>query len=99
VKDGSVLVSDVDVSCSEGNIASGIAKLANGKECVGRKLGDNVDLASIGREVGQVQVSNMCRVHDAAIGVADGEWVGIGTFVDNREINGSKVGSTACIGN
>jgi hypothetical protein len=99
VKNGLVLVSYVDVGGSEGNIASGITKLANGKECVGCKLGDNVDLASIGRKVGQVQVSNMCRVHDAAIGVADGEWVGIGTFVENREINGSEVCSTACIGN
>ena len=53
VHDGSVLVSDVDVGCIEGNIASGIAKLANGKEGVGCKLGDNVDLASIGWEVGQ----------------------------------------------
>lgn len=99
MQNGLVLVRDVDVGGSEGNVAAGITQLADGKEGVGRKVGDNVDLASIGWEEGQVQVSNVCRVHYAAIGVADGKRVGIGTFIDNREIDGAKMGCTAGIGN
>lgn len=98
VQNGLVLVSNLDVGCSEGNIAAGIAKLANGKEGVGCKVRDNVDLASVRWEVGQVQVSNMGGVHDAAIGVADGKGSGIGTLVNNREVNGAKMSSTSSIG-
>lgn len=37
--------------------------------------------------------------HEAAVGIADGNGIAGGTFVQDRSIDGAKIGSTASVGN
>jgi hypothetical protein len=46
-----------------------------------------------------IQLGGMCGIHDRAVGVVDGEWVGCRPFVDNRERSGAKMGGATSVGN
>ena len=94
-----MLVGDGDCICVEGDIASGVAKLPDGEECVGGQVRDDVDLASGKGEMGNIQLGGMCRIHDRAVGVVDGEWMGCWPFVDNGERSGAEMGSATGVGN
>jgi hypothetical protein len=66
---------------------------------VGGQVRDDVDLTSGSREMGNVQIGDMCGVHDASVGVVDGKWSGCEPFVDNRERCRAKMGCATGVGN
>jgi hypothetical protein len=94
-----VLVGDGDCICVGRDIASGVAQLSDGEECVGGQVRDDADLASSSREIGNVQIGDMCGVHDAAVVVVDGKRSGCEPFVDNRERCCAKMGCATSVGN
>jgi hypothetical protein len=74
--------------------------LSDGEEGVeGQVREDDVDLASYSREMQNVQLGDMCRIHDSAVGVVDGKRIGGRSFVDNRERCCAKMGSATSVGN
>jgi hypothetical protein len=64
---------------------------------VGGQVRDNVDLASRSREMRNVQLGDMCGIHDRAVGVVDGNWIGCRPFVDNRERSCAEMGGATSV--
>ena len=94
-----ILVCDGDCIGIEGDVAAGVAQLADGEEGVGCQVGDDVDLASGRREMRNIQLGGMGRIHDRAVGVVDGDRIGGKLFVDNWERCGAEMGGATSVGN
>jgi hypothetical protein len=65
----------------------------------GGEFGDDVNAAGSRREHRQIEVGFMGRGHNGTIRIADRDRIEREVFVDDRSINGSKMGSAASICN
>jgi hypothetical protein len=57
-----------------------------------------VDLACGWREAWDIQFGGMCRIHDGAVGISDGDGGSSELFVFDGQITGAKVSSAASVG-
>ena len=56
-------------------------------------------MASGRRQGGNVKVGNMGRIHDGAIGVANGDGCSGNLLVNDGSVDGEEVAGAACVGN
>ena len=73
MEDDVVVMSDGDVGCCEGDVASGVAQLPDGEEGLCGKLGNNVAMAGRGRETGNGKVSLMGGMQNGTQGGVHGD--------------------------
>lgn len=98
-EDNGVVDSDGSSGGSKGDGATSITQLAHREQRGGCKVGNDVNVAGSGWEHGEIQFGFMRGDHDAAVWVVNSDGLQGGAFVEDRGINGAKVGSTSCVGN
>jgi len=74
LEDDVVVVLDGDGGRCEGDIASGITKLPDGKEGLCGKFGNNVTVASLRRETRNGKAGLMCGMQNGTRGGVHGNW-------------------------
>ena len=78
------LESDLQCGGSKLDGASSVAQLTNGEQGMVGNVGKDVTKSRFYWEVGYIQFGDMCGVHDAAVGVANSNWISCDSLVDDR---------------
>ena len=99
MEDDVVVVSDGDVNCCEGDVASGVAQLPDGEEGLCGKLGNNVAMVGQGRETGNGKVSLMGGMQNGTRGGVHSNWCVGCALVADWCGGGKEMRGTSRIGN
>jgi len=91
LQDDRIVVADGDMIQGESDVTASIAKLPNGEQGLGGKVGYNVTVMCSRWEVGEGEFSLMCRVENSSRGGVDGNGRDRGMLIANGGGGGEQV--------